>query len=192
MFSSRLLRPPSPPRRRATALGGATATFPDGQLPDVQDVVRVAANVFSAGQETTVRLLSAALQVIAEQPAIQQSLRAEPARIPNFIEEALRAESPVKGDFRLARVPVTVGGVDLPAGTTVMVVNGAANRDPRRFPEPATFHPDRPLDRTASITISEQAHGPADERRYHYVPTYILRGLTRLHLEFTLSGEAAR
>ena len=47
---------------------------------------------------------------------------------------------------------------------------------------------DRFLDRTARIRISEEQHGPAGERRYHYVPTYILRGLTRLHLELTPAG----
>ncbi len=202
----------------------ATATFPDGSVPEVADVVRVAANLFSAGQETTVRLLSSAVKVLAEQPAIQQSLRAERDRIPNFVEETLRIESPVKGDFRLSRVPVTVGGVDLPAGTTVMVLNGAANRDPRRFADPATFDPARPnarhhlafgrgihtcpgaplaraearvaierlLDRTASIRISDRAHGPADARRYRYLRTFILRGLTRLHVEYTPAGQQAR
>jgi cytochrome P450 len=197
--------------------GLAAATFPDGSTPDVADVVRVAANLFSAGQETTVRLLSSALKVIAEQPGVQRLLRGERDRIPNFIEEALRIESPVKGDFRLSRVPVTVGGVDLGAGTTVMVLNGAANRDPRHFAEPATFDAARPnarqhlafgrgihtcpgaplaraearvgierlLDRTADIRISERRHGPADARRYRYLPTFILRGLTRLNLEFT-------
>jgi len=203
--------------------GLATATFPDGSTPEVADVVRVAANLFSAGQETTVRLLSSALKVLAEQPGVQRLLRAERDRVPNFIEETLRAESPVKGDFRLSRVPVTVGGVDLPAGTLLMVVNGAANRDPRRFPDPATFDPARPnarhhlafgrgihtcpgaplaraearvaierlLDRTADIRISERAHGPAGARRYRYLPTFILRGMTRLHLEFTPAGAAA-
>jgi cytochrome P450 family 150 subfamily A5 len=154
---------------------------------------------------------------------VQRLLRAERDRVPNFIEETLRADSPVKGDFRLSRVPVTVGGVDLPAGTLVMVVNGAANRDPRRFPDPATFDParanarhhlafgrgihtcpgaplaraearvaiERLLDRTADIRISERAHGPAGARRYRYLPTFILRGLTRLNVEFTLAGEAA-
>ena len=48
--------------------GLATATFPDGSLPEVGDVVRVATNVFSAGQETTVRLLGTALKVIGERP----------------------------------------------------------------------------------------------------------------------------
>jgi cytochrome P450 len=204
--------------------GLATATFPDGSVPEVADVVRVAANLFSAGQETTVRLLSFALKVLAERPEIQRRLREDRGLVPNFIEEALRMESPVKGDFRLARVPATVGGVDIPAGTTVMLLNGAANRDPRRFADPATFDParanarhhlafgrgihtcpgaplaraearvaiERILDRTAGIRIAERVHGPAHDRRYRYLPTFILRGLTRLYLEFTLAGEQAR
>ena len=123
--------------------GFATARFPDGSLPEVADVVRVAANVFSAGQETTVRLLSAAIKMLAEQPELQAQLRSDPGRIPNFIEEALRIESPVKGDFRMARVKTAVGGVEVPAGAILMVVNGAANRDPRRFEAADTFDPDR-------------------------------------------------
>lgn len=204
--------------------GLATATFPDGSTPEVADVVRVAANLFSAGQETTVRLLSSALKVLAEHPDIQRRVRNERDLIPNFIEETLRMESPVKGDFRLARVPATVGGVEIPAGTTLMLLNGAANRDPRRFDDPAAFDParanarhhlafgrgihtcpgaplaraearvsiERILDRTSDIRISERVHGPADDRRYRYLPTFILRGLTKLNLEFTLAGEQAR
>jgi hypothetical protein len=47
---------------------------------------------------------------------------------------------------------------------------------------------ERVLDRMADIRISEAEHGPPDARRYEYAPTYILRGLTRLHLEFTPAG----
>ena len=47
---------------------------------------------------------------------------------------------------------------------------------------------ERLLARMGDIRISESAHGPADDRRYEYVPTYILRGLNRLHLEFTPAG----
>ncbi|CAI7974780.1 cytochrome P450 [Parafrankia sp. BMG5.11] len=204
--------------------GLATATFPDGSTPEVIDVVRVAANLFSAGQETTVRLVSTAAKLIADNPGLQRLLRAERDRIPNFIEETLRLESPVKGDFRLARVPTTVGGVDIPAGTTVMVVNGAANRDPRRFADPDTLDVARPnarqhiafgrgihscpgaplaraearagierlLDRTADIRISERVHGPAGARNYQYLPTFILRGLTHLQLEFTPAASDSR
>jgi cytochrome P450 family 150 subfamily A5 len=210
--------------REDVLTGLASATFPDGLTPAVIDVVRVATNVFSAGQETTVRLLSSALKVLAEHADIQQLLRRERDRIPNFIEETLRIESPVKGDFRLSRVPTTVGGVDVPAGTILMVLNGAANRDPGQFDEPDTFDPARPnarrhiafgrgvhscpgaplaraearvcierlLDRTSDIRIAEDKHGSADDRRYQYVPTFILRGLTELHLEFTLAEDDDR
>ncbi len=52
-------------------------------------------------------------------------------------------ESPVKTDFRLTRRSTTIGGVDIAAGTPVMLLNGAANRDPRRFECPAEFRIDR-------------------------------------------------
>ena len=105
-----------------------------------------------------------------------------------------------------------------------MVLNGAANRDPRHFDDPATFDVDRAnarqhlafgrgvhtcpgaplaraearvsierlLDRMSDIRISEREHGPAGARRYQYVPTFILRGVTKLHLEFTPVEGGAR
>ncbi len=206
--------------RHDVMTGLATATFPDGSTPPVIDVVRIAANLFAAGQETTVRLLGTALQLLGDRPDLQQLLRDDRARIPNFVEETLRIESPIKGDFRLARRSTTIGGVAIPAGTTVMIVLGAANRDPRRFEHPADFDVERAnarqhvafghgvhtcpgaplaraearvsierlLDRMADITISEVEHGPPDARRYAYAPTYILRGLRSLHLDFEASS----
>jgi cytochrome P450 len=196
--------------------GMAQATFPDGSTPEVEDVAKIASNLFAAGQETTIRLLAASLQLIGERPELQQLLRDEPERISNFVEECLRYESPVKGDFRISRVPTEVGGVDLPAGTCVMVLNGAANHDPEQFERPDQFVVDRAnaaqhlafghgihfcpgahlaraegrvavervLARMADIRIDEEHHGPPDARRYDYAPTYILRGLTHLHLRF--------
>ena len=193
----------------------AQATFPDGSTPEVIDVVRVAANLFAAGQETTVRLLGAALQLIAERSDIQEHLRSDHDTIPNFVEEVLRFDGPIKGDFRLSRTNTAISDVDIAAGTTVMILNGAANRDPRKFERPDEFLPDRAnarehlafghgihfcggaalartearvavqriLERTTDIRISEEHHGPADARRYRYLPTYMLRGIQRLHLE---------
>lgn len=203
--------------------GLAKATFPDGSEPEPIDVARVAANLFAAGQETTVRLLSYAFQVVAERPDLQQRLRDDRSLIPNFVEECLRMEGPVKGDFRLAKKPTTVSGVDIPAGTFLYIANAAANRDSRHFENPGEFQVDRknarlniafgrgrhacpgaPLaraeavvslnrlfDRTSDIRISEKVHGPAAARRYSYIPTFILRGLTHLNLEFdAVSGDA--
>ena len=194
----------------------ALATYPDGSTPDVTAVVRTATFLFAAGQETTARLLAAALKHLAEHPELQDLLRERKDRIPDFLEEVLRLESPVKTDFRLARRTTAVGDVEVPAGTPVMLLNGAANRDPRRFECPHEFQLDRPnvhahiafgrgvhscpggplaraegrvsleriLDRMRDIRLSEEHHGPAGARRFRYEPTWILRGLTSLHLEF--------
>ncbi|GAA3204142.1 cytochrome P450 [Actinocorallia longicatena] len=122
----------------------ATGTFPDGTLPEVAEVVHIATFLFAAGQDTTARLLTSALHILAENPELQQKLRDQRELIPTFIEETLRLESPVKADFRLARRTTTVGGVEVPVGSSVMVLLGAANRDPGRFECPAEFRLERP------------------------------------------------
>jgi cytochrome P450 len=197
----------------------ALATYPDGSTPEVTNVVRTATFLFAAGQETTARLLAVALKYLSEYPELQDELRAHGERIPGFIEEALRIESPVKADFRLARRTTTVAGVDIAAGTPVMVLNGAANRDPRLFECPDQFRIDRPnarfhiafgrgphacpggplarvegrvsierlLDRLRDIRLSEEHHGPPGGRHFDYEPTWVLRGLSNLHIEFTPS-----
>jgi cytochrome P450 len=203
--------------------GLAQATFPDGSVPEPLDVAKVASNLFAAGQETTVRLLSYAFQLIGDRPDLQQRLREDRSLIPNFVEECLRIEGPVKGDFRLAKRPTTVGGVDIPAGAFLFIANSAANRDPRTFQDPREFQMERenarlhvafgrgrhacpgaPLaraeavvslnrmfDRTSDIRISEKVHGPPGARRYSYLPTFILRGLTHIALEFDpVSGDS--
>src|SRR5262245_51691173 len=130
---------------RADVLTGlALAKYPDGSTPEAIDVVRTATFLFAAGQETTARLLATALKQLAEHPELQDELRAHRERIPDFIEEALRIESPVKTDFRLTRRNTELAGVKIRAGTPLMVLNGAANRDPRRFERPDEFRLDRP------------------------------------------------
>jgi len=194
----------------------ALATYPDGSIPEVTAVVRTSTFLFAAGQETTARLLAAALKHLAEHPELQDELRADKDQIPDFLEEVLRVESPVKTDFRLTTRSTTVGGVDIKAGTPVMMLNGAANRDPRRFECPAEFQVGRPngqahlafgrgvhscpggplaraegrvslskiLDRMRDIRLDEEHHGPPGDRRFRYEPTWILRGLSELHLRF--------
>ena len=123
--------------------GLATATFPDGSTPAVDDAALIAANLFAGGQETTVRLLSFALRMLGERPDLQKLVRDDRDRIPNFIEETLRLESPLRTQFRMARVRTTLAGVDIPAGGTIMLAPGACNRDPRVFEDPHEFAIDR-------------------------------------------------
>jgi cytochrome P450 len=195
----------------------ALATYPDGTLPPVINVVRTATFLFAAGQETTARLLAAAVKYLAENPEMQDYLREHKDKLPEFIEETLRVESPVKADFRLARKTTEIGGVEIKAGTPVMMLNGAANRDPSQFECPHDFKLDRPgvrthiafgrgahscpggplarvegriaierlLERTRDLRLSEEHHGAPGARRFNYAPTWVLRGLSDLHIEFT-------
>jgi len=121
----------------------ATATFADGSIPDVHDVALLAANLFSGGQETTVRMLGFAIRLIAENPDLQQQLRDNRDLIPGFIEETLRYESPLRAQFRMARVHTTIAGIDIPAGSSLLLLPGAANRDPKTFADPDRFDPTR-------------------------------------------------
>jgi cytochrome P450 len=198
----------------------AEARFSDGSIPDVEAIARESAFIFVAGQETTVRLITFSLRYLAEHPDAQARLRRERDLIPNFLEEMLRFESPIKVHFRMARRTTELGGVTIPAGMSVMLVNGAANRDPRRFENPGEVQIDREnardqvafsrgphscigqslarsesrvtiervLDRMGDIRVSESEHGPAGDRRWEYLPTWLFRGLTELHLEVTPIG----
>ncbi|WP_373693466.1 cytochrome P450 [[Mycobacterium] burgundiense] len=203
--------------------GLATAKYPEGDTPEIIDVVKSATFLFAAGQETTTKLLSAAMRLMTERPDIVERLRKDRSRIPNFVEEMLRMESPVKSAFRLVKKDTTLGDVELSAGTVVMVNPGAINRDPRRFDDPHEFNFDRPnvrehlafgrgahscpggplarvegrvsierlLDRMADLRLDEDKHGPEGDRRFNYEPTFILRGLTEINIEFTPSRPPA-
>jgi len=195
----------------------ANVKFSDGSDPDVDILARESSFVFAAGQETTVRLMSFAAQYLAENPEFQERLRRERELIPQFVEEMLRLEAPIKSHFRMARRTTTLGGVTIPAGATVMLLPGASNRDSRRFDNPDRLDMDRKnsnaqvafsrgahscigqplarsearvtlermLDRMADIRIDESVHGPADARRFEYLPTYIFRGLVSINLTWT-------
>jgi cytochrome P450 len=88
-------------------------------------------------------MLSTALRLIGERPALESALRDDPRLLPAFVEEIVRLESPIQGNFRLARRTTEVGGVAIPAGTTLMVMEGAANRDPGQFADPDQLRLDR-------------------------------------------------
>lgn len=135
----------------------ATAPGPDGALPPVIDVVRPASFLLVAGSDTTAKLLTFAAQMLGERPDIQKRLRADRTLVPAFIEECLRYTSPVKTIFRLAARSTVVGGVDVPAGTVLMISPDAVNRDPQRFERPHEFRIDRKNARE-HVTFSRGPH----------------------------------
>jgi cytochrome P450 len=194
----------------------ALAKFPDGSTPTLVDVTGLAAFLFGAGQDTTNRLLANAFRVIATRPDIQEELRDNPKRIPDFIEEVLRFDGSVKSGGRMCQKTTTLAGVEIKAGTTILLSHMAANRDPRRFENPGEFNMNRPrakehlafgrgahtcigaplarrevtvsierlLARLGNIRLSEKHRGPDGAYHFEYEPTYILRAMQHLYLEF--------
>ena len=120
------------------------AKFKDGSSPDFDMLSNLARFLFGAGQDTTSRLIAMAVLVLGERPELQGRLRAEPEKIPDFIEEVLRFDGPVKVAYRLATVDTRVSDIDVPAGTILVVAYSAASNDPAKFTDPASFDIDRP------------------------------------------------
>jgi len=92
--------------------------------------------LLSAGGESTTSLLGNAVRLLAEHPDLQEQLRQNPEEIPTFIEEALRLEPPFRYHMRLVPKDTRLGAVDIPAGSTVLLLWGAANRDASVFERP--------------------------------------------------------
>jgi cytochrome P450 len=122
----------------------AQAKYPDGSTPEIIDVMNLSTFLFAAGTETTTKLVSTAVRIIADNPGVETTLRDDRTLIPGFLEETLRLESPVKAHFRIARTSTYIGEVPVQAGTIVMLLPGACNRDARRFDDPHAFRPERP------------------------------------------------
>lgn len=134
------------------------ATFKDGSRPEFDVVSSLARFLFGAGQDTTSRLIAMAILILGEDPQLQQRLRDEPRRIPDFIEEVLRYDAPVKVAYRLALTDTLVSGVEVPAGTILTVCYNAASNDPAHFEHPERFDIDRPRLRD-HMGFGRGAHG---------------------------------
>ncbi|GAY08317.1 cytochrome P450 [Pseudonocardia sp. N23] len=93
----------------------------------------------AAGIETTDRALVNLLGGLIRHPEQWDRLRADPALVPSAVAEVLRWKAPVQGSVRQARVDTDLGGVAVAAGDKLILLLGAANRDPAVFPDPDTF-----------------------------------------------------
>lgn len=107
------------------------------------DVIANAIMLMVGGQETTTNLIGNGLWTLLHHQEELDRLRAEPAAMPAAIEELLRYESPIQQTARLLAADVALGGKQLQTRQAVIVVLGAANRDPDHFPEPDRFLPRR-------------------------------------------------
>ncbi|MVU83015.1 cytochrome P450 [Nocardia sp. ET3-3] len=116
----------------------------DGDKLSHRELISMVFLLLIAGFETTVNLISNAAAILMSDNAVRAALVQDPDRMADFVEEVLRFESPAsEGTFRYTTVPVTLGGVEIPAGQRILISMAAADRDPARFPDPHTIDLDR-------------------------------------------------
>ena len=101
-------------------------------------------SLLSAGFDTTVHGLGAAMRSLAHNPDQFAALRADPSKARAAFEEAIRLETPVQAFFRTTIRAVDFGGATIPEGEKVLVLFAAANRDPRKWRDPDRYDIDRP------------------------------------------------
>lgn len=111
-------------------------TDEDGAALDADEVVTMAALLFSAGFETTTHLLGNGLVALLQHPDQAALLRGSPDLVQGAVEELVRFDSSVQITNRVALEDTEVAGIALPAGSRLVCYLGAANRDPERFADP--------------------------------------------------------
>ncbi|MET9633272.1 cytochrome P450 [Lentzea sp. NPDC006480] len=135
---------------RRTAPGDDLVSLMVGKLkPD--EIVATCVHLMTAGHETTTNVISKAVLTLSARPDALRALRGGVTAA--AIEELVRFDSPVQAISRWAYEDVTVAGTEIPKGSKVMVMLGAANRDPAKFDEPGELKLDRDGGRSVSFGL---------------------------------------
>ncbi|SEO59483.1 cytochrome P450 [Trujillonella endophytica] len=170
-----------------------------------ENSINICHQLLIAGLDTVTGTLECAFGLLARRPDLQPAL-ADPAAVPFAVEELLRWAATSPSQTRRAVQDADVGGVHIPAGTHVSVVQGTWNFDPDKFPDPLTVDLARPANRHATFGLGrhrclgsnlarlelrialEVWHQriPAYRLAEGYEPVYspVLRGIPDLQLEF--------
>jgi cytochrome P450 family 144 len=174
--------------------------------------------LIAAGGESTTSLLGTAVKILAERPDLQDELRANADLIPSFVEEALRFDPPFRGHYRVTTCETLLAGETIAAGSHLLLMWPAANRDPSAFDTPDDIRLDRdnprshvgfgwgihlcigaPLARLeARVAIesllSATRHFRLDEhvRLLSYHPSLLVRRLTALPLTLEVANASSR
>jgi cytochrome P450 len=104
-----------------------------------EELVANCAFLLFAGHETTTNLIGNGLLWLLRNPEAYARLRAQPALVPNAVEEILRYDPPIDRISRIAKVETRIAGQPIRAGERVIALTAAANRDPEQFHEPDRF-----------------------------------------------------
>jgi cytochrome P450 family 144 len=120
---------------QSTVIGVCARAVAHGELDDME-VFGILGILLAAGGESTTSLLGAGARMLAERPDLQDRLRAQPNLIPAFVEEVCRVEPPFRGHYRRVLEDTILAGVTLPAGSRLVLLWPAANRDAETYPQP--------------------------------------------------------
>ena len=126
-----------------TLIGVCGQAAEDGELTDVEAMATLFL-LISAGGESTTSLTGTGVRILAERPDLQDRLRREPHLLTAFVEEACRVDPPFRGHYRVATSDTDLAGVAIPAGSTLVLMWPAANRDAEVFDRPDEIDLDRP------------------------------------------------
>ena len=182
---------------------------------DVPEMLSIIQQLLVAGNETTTKLLTETMRLLAENPDEWTRLKQDPSRAPQIVEEALRLSTPTQGMFRISTKDHELGGVHIPEGARMVIVFASANRDESLYPEPDEFDPDRDnlrdhlafgkgihfclgaaLSRLeGKVALEElsrrlESFSLPETNEFQYFPSFLLRGLTRLDVDVVPAGAA--
>ena len=176
-----------------------------GDLP-AETAVIMLIQLVSAGGESTAGLLGSSALMLAGRDDIANQLRDDIELLPAFIEEVVRLESPFRGHYRHVLADTTLGGVELPGGSHLLLLWGSANRDPAAFDAPDELRLDRPSGkahlgfgrgdhfcvgaalarlevRTALTRLLRETSAISTTEPPAWIPSVMVRRLARLPLE---------
>lgn len=115
----------------------------DGDPLSDEEIGGFCSLLHDAAQNTTMNMLTHGVLTLGRHPDQRKKLAADPSRWPKAVDELMRYVSPVQGLARCTTRDVELHGVTIPKGDQVLMLYGAANHDPRQFPDPEVFDIDR-------------------------------------------------
>lgn len=125
----------------------------DGEKVPRERLINMVNMVFQAGFDTTAMAFSTMLYRLGQDHELQNSLRENPDRVSDFVEESLRIESPTTLMLKTAVQDTVIGDVTIRKGDHVLISWASANRDPREFSDPTVFDIDRSPQRHTSFGL---------------------------------------
>jgi len=192
------------------SIDDSDAEIDDKRPLDMPEMLSIVQQLLVAGNETTTKMLTEMMRLLGEHPEQWELVKRDPSRVEKVVEETLRISTPTQGMWRVVTRDVELGGVRLEAGTRIVIVFSSANRDEVLYDAPDAFDPDREnlrdhlafgkgihfclganLSRLeGKVALEElsrrlESFRLSDDNDYSYHPSFMLRGLTRLKIDFT-------